>query len=274
LDGRTSLSPTLSKKLMRSAFFSLAIGNFMFKKSIFAAAAMCCLLAGQQAQADPNDYVRTPTVEYGEREIDFKSGIQKNRNGTTDSANSIGFGFTPTTWWFTEIYSKYAKPAGEPNGFDAWEWENRFQLTEPGEYPVDVGFLLEIERPKDRTEGYEITYGPMFQAEWDRVQGNFNAFIQQHVRASTSFQTELLYQLQLKYRNSEQLEWGVQGLGNVGRWNQWNPSGQQEFKVGPALFGKIRTGTKEAIKWNAGLLVGTTNVTAKTTLRLQAEYEF
>jgi hypothetical protein len=84
----------------------------------------------------------------------------------------------------------------------------------------------------------------------------------------------LLFQLQLKYRNSEQLEWGVQGFGNVGRWNQWNSSGQQEFKIGPALFGKVRTGLKEAVKWNAGLMAGTTSVTPKMTLRFQAEYEF
>lgn len=244
-----------------------------YKKAMLAMAALC-LFASTHADAGPNDYIRLPTVEYGEREIDFKSGVQKNRDGRTEAAHSIGFGFTPTQWWLTEIYAKYARPPGESNGFDAWEWENRLQLTESGKYPVDVGFLLEIERPKDRTEGYEITYGPMFQAEWGKVQGNFNALMQKHVRASAAFDTELLYQLQLKYRNSEQLEWGVQGLGNAGRWNQWNSSGQQEFKIGPALFGKVRTGIKETVKWNAGLLAGTTSVTPKTTLRFQAEFEF
>ena len=136
-----------------------------------------CLFAGASAIAGPNDYIRTPTVEYGEREIDFKTGSQSNRDGSSEAATSIGYGFTPKTWWFTELYAKYAKPPGESQSFDAWEWENRFQLTETGKYPVDVGFLLEIERPKDRTEGYEITYGPMFQAEWRKLQGNFNIFI-------------------------------------------------------------------------------------------------
>jgi len=246
----------------------------MFKKKAIPAMAALCLFAATQAHAGPNDYIRTPTVEYGEREIDFKSGIHKNRDGSTESANSLGFGFTPTNWWFTEVYAKYAKPAGESNSFDAWEWENRFQLTESGKYPVDVGFLLEVERPKDRTEGYEMTYGPMFQSEWGKLQGNFNVFIQQHVQASAAFDTELLYQLQLKYRNSELLEWGVQGFGNVGRWDEWNSSGKQQFKIGPALFGKVKTVTKEAIKWNVGLLAGTTSATPKTTLRTQVEYEF
>ena len=246
----------------------------MFIQKATVAVAMLCLFSGKSVFAGPNDYVRTPTVEYGEREIDFKSGVQKNRDGRTESAHSIGYGFAPSEWWFTEIYAKYARPAGETNSFDAWEWENKFQLTETGKYPVDVGFLLEIERPKDRSEGYEVTYGPMFQTEWGKLQGNFNAFIQKHVRASALFDTELLYQLQLKYRNSEQLEWGVQGIGNVGRWNQWNPSGQQEFKIGPALFGKVKIASKEAIKWNAGWLLGTTNASPRTNLRLQAEYEF
>lgn len=246
----------------------------MFKKKAVSAVVALCLFTAIQAHAGPNDYIRMPTVEYGEREIDFKSGIQKNRDGSTESANSIGFGFTPTSWWFTEVYAKYAKPVGESNSFDAWEWENRFQLTDTGKYPVDAGFLLEIERPKDRTEGYEITYGPMFQSEWGKLQGNFNVFIQKHVQASTVFTTELHYQLQLKYRQSELLEWGAQAYGNAGSWDEWHASGQQEFKIGPALFGKIKTGTKEAIKWNAAILTGTTHATPKTTLRSQVEYEF
>ena len=32
---------------------------------------------------------------------------------------------------------------GESHGFDAWEWENKFQLIETGKYPVDIGLLLE-----------------------------------------------------------------------------------------------------------------------------------
>ncbi len=233
-----------------------------------------CLMTCVGAIAGPNDYIRTPTVEYGEREIDFKFGSQRNRDGSSESATSIGYGFTPKPWWFTEFYAKYAKPPGESQSFDAWEWENRFQLTETGKYPVNVGFLLEIERPKDRTEGYEITYGPMFQTDWGKIQGNFNLFIQKHVRATETFETELHYQMQIKYRNSAKLEWGAQAFGNAGKWDQWSSASKQEFKVGPALFGKIKTGIKEAIRWNAALLVGATNATPNTTMRVQAEYEF
>ncbi len=49
-----------------------------------------CLFAGASAIAGPNDYIRTPTVEYGEREIDFKTGSQSNRDGSSEAATSIG----------------------------------------------------------------------------------------------------------------------------------------------------------------------------------------
>ncbi|PVZ89387.1 hypothetical protein C9426_03710 [Serratia sp. S1B] len=247
----------------------------LFNKGVFQAGALLSLFLTTAAYADPSDYVRTPTVEYGEHEIDFKAGVQRNRDGSSESAYSIGYGFTPTPWWFTEMYAKYAKPAGESTNFDAWEWENRFQLTETGKYPVDVGFLLEVERPQDRAEGYELTYGPMFQTLWNQYQFNFNVLFQRHVHASEVFDTELHYQMQVKrLGNTEKLDWGVQAFGNVGQWDNWRSSSKQEFKIGPALFGKIKTGTKQAISWNTALLAGTNNATPNTTLRLQMEYEF
>ena len=242
-----------------------------------AAFTLCAALLPTLSHAGPDEYVHTPTVEYGEKEIDFKAGYQRHRDGSSDAAQSLGLGWGATPWWFTEVYAKFHREAGESHAFDAWEWENRFQLTDPGRYFVDLGLLLEIERPKDRAEGYEITWGPLLQKDWGKLQGNFNLLLQKHVRLPAPAEesiTELKYQLQLKYRHTEALEWGAQALGSFGQWNDWSPSSQQEHKIGPALFGKVKLGGHQAIKWNAAALFGTTNATARTTLRLQAEYEF
>ena len=242
-----------------------------------AAGALLALLGSlpcSAVRAAPNDYVRTPIVEEGEKEIDFKWGAAKLRDGSSTTATSLGLGWGATLWWFTEVYGKWHREPGESGGFDAWEWENRFQLVETGRYPVDLGFLFEIERPKARTEGYELTYGPMLQAEWGPVQGNLNLLWQRHVRASEAFDTELLYQWQVKYRAAEALEWGAQGFGTLGQWDHWAPSSQQQHQAGPALFGKVRLGTKQTIKYNAALLIGATRATPRSALRLQAEFEF
>ena len=243
------------------------------------AAVLCALcpvlLHAPALRAAPNDYVVMPTVEEGEKEIDFKWGIERLRHGQgSGTATSIGLGWGATSWWFTELYAKYKREPGSSSGFDAWEWENRFQLTETGRFPIDIGFLFEIERPEDRSEGYELTYGPLLQSEWGKLQGNLNLLIQRHIDVSQHFDTELHYQAQVKYRESERFEWGAQAFGSFGQWDDWARSSKQEHKLGPAIFGKFRTGAKQAIKYNAALLFGATDATARTTFRIQTEYEF
>lgn len=226
------------------------------------------------ALAGPHDDVSSAIVEEGEKEIDLKWGTQKERDGSRTTAASIGLGWGVNSWWFTELYASYQRDGERGTRLEAWEWENRFQLTETGKYPVDVGFLLEIERPADHVEGFEVTYGPLFQSEWGKVQGNLNLLIQRHVRAGERFNTELLYQGQLKYRHSAQLEWGIQALGNMGQWDHWAPLAQQEHKIGPALFGKFRLASHQSVNWNAAVLRGLTDVTPRNTFRVQTELEF
>src|SRR5689334_7031760 len=91
------------------------------------------------ALAGPADYVYTPNVEYGERELDFKIGNQQGGGQERLTAASLGLGFGVTERWFTVFYAKYEKPGGAGTRFDAFEWENRFQLTETNRYPVDAG---------------------------------------------------------------------------------------------------------------------------------------
>jgi hypothetical protein len=247
----------------------------IFPKFALASAVAMGVGAPLTVTAGPSDYVATPIVEEGEREIDFKAGSARLRDGSRASAQSIGLGWGATRWWFTEVYAKWHRAPGETHGFDAWEWENRFQLTETGRHGVDIGFLLELERPKDRSEGYELRWGPLLQTELTpTVQANLNLLIEKHFRAAQPTRAELGYQWQLKYRWKPAIEWGVQGLGSVGPWNDWAPSSQQTHVAGPALFGRIGLGGRQTIKYNAAVLYGLNTVSPQPTLRAQVEYEF
>ena len=111
------------------------------------------------ALAGPSDYVRVPAVEYGEREIDIKYGTEKMKDsegGERESAGSAGFGYGATQWWFTEAYLKWKKEGAAATKYDAFEWENKFQLTEPNKYPVDVGFFVELEIPRERAARWKF----------------------------------------------------------------------------------------------------------------------
>lgn len=227
------------------------------------------------AWAGPADYVYVPAVEYGEREIDFKYGSATKSGDPRQQAASVGFGYGATEWWFTEAYLKYEKQGPDGVRFDAIEWENKFQLTETGKYPVDVGLITEIEVPTNRSEGYEFKLGPLFQTEFGKVQVNANLLLQRQLRSSSPVPgPELGYQWQVKYRWLPAFEYGLQGFGEVGKWSDWAPADQQTHRLGPAVFGKIALGGRQAIRYNAAWLLGAAGGAPDHTFRLQAEYEF
>lgn len=232
------------------------------------------LLIPQYVHAGPADYVFTPAVEYGEKEIDLKAGSARKGNDPRESAASLGFGYGAREWWFTEVYTKYKAENNEGTRFDAIEWENKFQLTETGKYPVDVGFLLEIERPTNHAEGWEMKWGPLFQTEFGKIQLNANLLFQRSYRAEDPGETQFLYQWQAKYRWMRELEFGLQGFGEMGKWDHWAAADERSDRAGPAVFGKLPLGEQRAIRYNAALLFGTSKAAADHTFRMQVEYEF
>ena len=243
--------------------------------------ALClgALISGA-ALAGPADYVSTPNVEYGEREIDFKHGSARSGAGEREQESSLGFGYGAGERWFTEIYLKYQRGGGEENHLDAVEFENKFQLTETGKYPVDVGFLVEVERPHRKGEpAFELRLGPLLQTEFGKLQLNGNLLFERRFRGrsedeTVQHNTEIGYQWQVKYRWLRSFEYGVQGFGEMGQWNDVDPHDQQNHRYGPAVFGKIPLGNHQSITYNAAWLLGATPAAPDHTFRMQVEYEF
>ncbi len=235
------------------------------------------ILMSGTALAGPADYIFLPSVEYGEREIDFKTGSARQPGGERLSAASLGFGYGATEWWFTETYLKYQKQGGDGVRLDALEWENKFQLTETGKYPVDMGLITEIEVPRDSSAGYEFKMGPLLQTDFDKLQLNGNLLFERKFGGDDQdmpHNTEIGYQWQVKYRWQPAFEFGLQGFGEMGKWNDWDPASAQNHRLGPAVFGKIGLEGRQAIKYNAAWLHGVSGAAPDDTLRAQIEYEF
>ena len=226
--------------------------------------------------AGPADYVYTPMVEQGEKEVDFKSGTAKQLDGTRSTVNSMGFGYGASEYWFTEVYLKREKSGSD--GLSIVEWENKFQLTETGKYPVDIGLITEIEVPMNNNKApYEFKFGPLFQTEFGHVQLNGNLLFERKFGRNETNEpqnTEFGYQWQAKYRFKPEFELGMQGMGETGAWNDWSSTSNQNHRFGPAVFGKVKLAPKQAVKYNAALLFGSSQVAPNHTLRLQVEYEF
>lgn len=228
------------------------------------------------AIAGPADYIYTPTVEQGEKEIDFKFGTARQQDGTRKAVSSLGFGYGATDYWFTEIYLKHEREGD--GSLTLAEWENKFQLTETGKYAVDMGLIVEVEAPLNNgKEPWELKIGPLFQTEFNKLQLNGNVLFERKFGpkdADDRYVTEIGYQWQAKYRLKSEFEFGAQGFGEMGEWNHWENSNDQNHRFGPAVFGKLALGNKQAIKYNAAWLLGVSEAAPNNTFRMQVEYEF
>lgn len=223
------------------------------------------------------DYVYMPTVEYGEREIDFKYGTRTPPDTERQTVSSLGLGYGATEYWFTEFYLK-REVEGNTSDVTIAEWENKFQLLETGKYPVELGFITEIEAPISASGPWELKVGPLLQTEFGKLQLNGNLLFERQYSSDGSgiqYPTEVLYQWQIKYRLKTEFEFGAQGFGEMGEWDNWVGSKEEvNHSVGPAIFGKLALGNRQAIKYNAAWLLGSGTGAADHTFRMQLEYEF
>lgn len=241
---------------------------------------LCALvLAGAGAGArglESDVYVLPATVVEGEREIDFHSGFGSAGPAVArEDGAGLGLGTGVTEKWFTEAVVNYARAAPSAWGWDSLEWENIVALAEPGEWPVDVGMALELEVPRESSQGIGMAFGPLLQENYRDLQLNLNLLASRYMRGG-EFQTlQLEYRAQLKYRYRQPLEFGVQAFGTFSSASQtWTYGSAQAHRLGPAVLGRFLLARERSISYNAAYLVGTTAGSPERTFRLQLEYEF
>ena len=223
-------------------------------------------------QAGPASKVYTPQVSYGEWELELRGGAQQWPGQSGDRAQQyvtdIGYGIAPR--WFTELAVFYAKMPGNAARIEGYEWENVFQLTEIGEYWMDVGLFAELAHDRLEKKNY-LELGPMFQKEFGRALVNLNLLFKRGLARGREPGTEFEYAWQWKWRGTASFEPGLQGFGSFGRIGDLHAA---ENKLGPAFFGRVLLGAGRALKYDAALLFGTRNGSPDRTLRFQLEYEF
>ena len=101
-----------------------------------------------------------------------------------------------------------------------------------------------------------------------------NLLLTRYSISATPATTDLVYQLQLKYRYQASFEFGIQGFGTLGPWYHWSALDAQSHRLGPAIFGRWALGGRQALYYNAAWLFGLTSGAASNTLRAQIEFEF
>jgi hypothetical protein len=126
-----------------------------------------------------------------------------------------------------------------------------------------------VERARRREDGYAVEIGPVLQAQVWRTQLNFNLFFQREMDNGEENETELAYQWQVKQRWKSWFSPGLQGFGEVGKWNDWLPAKKQSHRAGPAFFGQV-----DHFKYEAAYLFGRNSGRAANSFSMRVQYIF
>jgi len=185
-------------------------------------------------------------------------------HGGNASELSIAHAFTPS--WKAEVYvAKYQNAAGSRGGPQGYEFENTFQLTQPGKYWADFGLLASYERKRAGTPD-AVEFGPLIEATYGRIAHLVNLIWEKAVGTGADSHYEFRYSYSGTYAASKALRPGVEFYGRPG---------DHAYQVGPIVAGEWHLpGTRGNLEYRLGVIIGINAEAPRQTWLARLEYEF
>lgn len=235
--------------------------------------AACAAALPPSAGAATGYYLVSTYDVDGQKSIDFKYWNADYHHARSVSAPEVGFGYGVTSRWYTEAIVSWIRVHGRSDKVAGVAWQNDYMLTQ-GQYPFDLALHTTVERHRDSARGYGVEFGPVLQTEIGRTQFNANLFFQRDYRAELPGDMELTYQWQVKHRWKSWFQPGIQGFGEVGKWNDWLPHRRQSHRAGPAVIGVRDVGAGRELKYEAAWLIGKNSARSAQSFTLRVQYVF
>jgi hypothetical protein len=231
----------------------------------------CSAMLSQCAAAATGYYLVPVYSVEGQTSIDYKYWNAKATNTSALGAPEIGIGYGVNSRWYTELFASYRHTNEQGTDFDSLNWQNDVLLTQ-GEYPFDLAIHTNIEQHSGK--GIGIEFGPALQTNIGRTQLNGNVFFQRDYRTGKVSPMLMTYQWQIRQHWKPLLNYGIQGFGELGQWDNWDDSDRQSHRIGPALFGSwFITKTRE-LRYEAAYLIGKNAGHNAKSFTMRVQYAF
>ncbi len=207
--------------------------------------------------------VYSPHVEAGETEFEVRTEITDhtdNSDNKTQTKLEIGRAITPH--WLTEWVAEFEREEGNTRA-SAIELENIFQLSEPGEYSVDFGLLLEVEKALISGEPNEIVAGLLLEKDWGNLTATANINVEKQFGDNHEAEIEKIVNARLLWRYQPTLQPALETF-----------LAEEEKQAGPMIYGVLELAHHHKLKYDAGILLGLNNDSPDRVWRINFEYEF
>jgi hypothetical protein len=232
-------------------------------------AALLLAAWGRPSEAATGYYLVKVYSDPGRWTLDYKYWNAKASVGPLIGSPELGIGYGVNSRWYTELYGVTQQDAVQGTQMLSMNWQNDVLLTQ-GEYPFDLAIHTDVGQYRNsQRDGYSLEWGP---GEWWRTQFNANLFFQRDYRTQRGGPTQLVYQWQVRQHWRPWFNVGLQGFGELGRWDHWAARDQQSHRAGPAIFGTLRMG-HQFVKYEAAYLFGSNATSVRAfTMRLQVGF--
>lgn len=246
------------------------ISKLNYNKSVLALAGILAVANVSNAEASKKVY--DPYVEKGELEFELRSGIKfddnKSKDGEEKHKLAIGYGVTDR--WATEIYGVIEKEgtSGSEYIFQEIEWANKFQLTEAGQYFVDVGAYLAYSAALTGGHADAIEAQLLLAKDIGKFSNNANIEYKRQIGENSNDENEVELKWSTRYRYSELFEPGFEIYSNLGDISDSKGYDKQSHQIGPVFYGKY-----DHIKYEIGYLFGASDAAVDGEAKLLLEYE-
>jgi hypothetical protein len=222
-----------------------------------------------------------PQVDYLELEFEHNGLVTFDTKGSPQDhaqsyTNAIGYGVLP--WWEIELEGELASGGGQHLTWNALTMENTFQITQPGQYFLNLGFFLEYSQSTLSGQPSAVTFGPIIQKELNNVLGldtlhTLNLFLSRDVGHNATSATGFQYAWQSLMLTHPLISPGVEFYGTIPDLAHAGPSAQQHHSVGPVLAGAVNFAPYGKLKYEVGYQFGLTPAFGHSAVRWKLEYE-
>ncbi len=207
------------------------------------------------------DKVYHPYVLPFEKEFEWRFTSRQNDNGNV-LLQRFAFGHAISEFVTLEGYIVASRDQSDNFGFEGFEIESRWMITEQGKYWADWGMLFEYEQIQGRDER-EFTTGILMEKEFDRTSLTTNLMFVYEWGKDTENELEMEFKVKYRYRWRPQLQPAIEFY-----------SAEGYVGVGPAFMGVHRYEGQKQLKWELGFIAGLNGDAKDHTLRFALEYEF
>ncbi|MBV8659542.1 MAG: hypothetical protein JO142_17105 [Burkholderiales bacterium] len=220
-------------------------------------------------------HVYSPIVEEGEAEIELKADHTFDKSNELNNGRSanVDIGYGVNSFWATEIEAQWKQDPMGTRHYDSTSWENRFQLTEQGEYWVDVGIFAEYEKVVQKDDHNNATVGLLLQKEFGDNVTTFNFLLNREFGTDGAPGLTVDYRLQSRWRLNRYFEPGFELYGAPGRLGHFESYENQRVRMGPVAVGIVPVSLPGKLKYEVGYLAGLSRGSERGTARALLEYE-